>query len=112
MSPSEADHLITQLESLSIVRLHVYTPKATKSIVSFDALCFHTKPASVVACAPLKASLCGLGLFAGLLDIQEFSGYERFCSLLGIRTFVIDDNEHINASVDIFVDRVGSDKLG
>jgi hypothetical protein len=112
ISPYEADQLIIQLENQSVVRLHVYAPKITKTMVSFESLRFHTIPASLVESAPPEASLYGLGLFAGSLYIQDFSRYERLCSLLGITTSVIDDNEHISVSVDRFVDRESRNRLG
>lgn len=112
ISPYEADQLLTQLESQFIVRLHVYAPKITKTMISFETLRFYTIPASLVESAPPEVSLYGLGLFAGSLYIQDFSGYKRLCSLLGITTSVIDDNEHINVSVDRFVDRECRNRLG
>jgi hypothetical protein len=112
ISPYEADQLIIRLQNQSLVRLHVYAPKVTKTMVSFETLRFYTIPASLAESAPPEASLHGLGLFAGSLYMQDFSGYEELCSLLGITTSVIDDNEYINVSVDRFVDRASRARLG
>ena len=112
ISPFEADQLLVQLENQSIVRLHVYASKVTKSLVSFEALRFHAIPASPAESAPPEASLYGLGLFAGSFYIQDFSAYQRLYSLFRITTSVIDDTEHINVSEDRFVDRAGRHRLG
>jgi hypothetical protein len=112
VSPYEADQLISQLEKQSVVRLHVYSPKVTKTMVSFETLRFHTIPASLDESPLPETSLYGLGLFAGSLYIRDFPAYQRLCNLLGIATSIIDDPEHINVTVDRFVPRAGRLRLG
>lgn len=110
ISPFEADQLIVQLEIQSVVRLHVYAPKVTETMVSFESALSYNTCVSCGICAARSIIVWAwpfrwIVLDLGLLRI-------RLCGLLGITTSVIDVNEHINVSVDTFVDRAGLERLG
>jgi len=114
ISPYEADQLFDRLENQSLVQLHIYAPRVTRSMVSFEDLQFYTIPGAhtVSVLSPSEPSLYCLGLFAGSLYFQDYMRYERLSGFLGIILTFMDSQEDIEISVDRFVSRAGRNKLG
>ena len=96
VSPYEADLLLNDIRKRQRVRMHVYAPRTSQSMKSFDDLAFYCIP-------PLEdlpaggASLFNdigyqLNIWAGQLYFANYEAYLRTCLLLGISSS--DSAEH------------------
>jgi hypothetical protein len=114
LSPYEADRLFSRIENQSLVQLHIYAPRVTSSMISFEDLQFYTVSAALTVSAPLvsEPSLHCLSLFAGSLYFQDYTRFKRLSRFLGITSNLVDDEEDVEVSVDRFVNRAGRNKLG
>jgi hypothetical protein len=83
ISPFEANGLITDIVSSEHVRLHIYSPKVTNTMKSFEDLSFLTLPysSSVQIQRPLIEQL---NLFAGQFFLQDYAAYRDLCRLLSL----------------------------
>lgn len=85
ISPYEANELLPEIRKSTLVTLHVYSPRTSKSMVSFDSLAFCKISADneVRSWSLSKHSLL-FNLFAGQLYLDSFEEYRRLCALLGL----------------------------
>lgn len=98
MSPFEVDELLPKLRQSNKVRLHLYSPKVTKSMRAFDDLAFF-----IVTGAPGQWELFPdsailvhtLNLFAGQLYLRDMQAYEQLCDFLGLYTQETPDNDAV-----------------
>ena len=83
ISPFEANELITEVRSSSRVGLHVYAPKVTNAMKTFEELSFLSIPESCWGQVywPLVPQL---NLFAGQLYFENYAAYRDVCHLLGL----------------------------
>ena len=87
ISPFEANELITSIMLSEHVRLHVYAPRVTNTMKSFEDLSFLTLPykPSSLAPGPIQQPLLAqLSLFAGQLFLRDFAAYKDLCKFLGL----------------------------
>lgn len=86
ISPYEANALIPEIRGSKIVRLHVFTPRITKSMKSFSDLRFYTLPALPTSnqLPPSPLVQIQLNLWAGQLYLQDYNEYRWLCAFLGI----------------------------
>ena len=87
ISPFEANELIPSIALSRHVRLHVYAPRVTNTMKSFEGLSFLTLPykPSSLASGPVQHPLLEqLSLFAGQLFLRDFAAYKGLCEFLGL----------------------------
>ena len=87
ISPFEANELIPSIAASRHVRLHVYAPRVTNTMKSFEDLSFLTLPysPSSLASGPVQHPLLAqLSLFAGQLFLRDFAAYKGLCEFLGL----------------------------
>lgn len=85
MSPFEVNELLPDIRESPYVHLHVYSPRVTQAMPSFEDLRFHCVP-------PLPSSWSGpdhlivqqLGLFSGQLYLKDMFAYRNLCSFLSL----------------------------
>ncbi|KAF9016696.1 hypothetical protein BDZ89DRAFT_1075364 [Hymenopellis radicata] len=78
-------YLIRNKGQRSPVRLHMYSPKVTRSAQSFDDLSFFSiPPLQPNSPRPSKASMLQLNLFSGQLYPSSFEDYSTLCEFLGL----------------------------
>ena len=88
MSPYEVNTLLPNIRKSRHVRLHVYAPRTSQSMKSFDDLAFYCVPS--LAHEPTnQASLLNdigyqLSIWAGQLYFDSYEAYFRTCLLLGL----------------------------
>jgi hypothetical protein len=83
IGPFEANGLITDIMSSEHVRLHIYSPKVTNTMKSFEDLSFLTLPYS--SSAQIQGPLIEqLNLFAGQLFLKNYAAYRALCELLSL----------------------------
>ena len=103
ISPFEANELITDIMFSRHVRLHVYAPRVTNTMKSFEDLSFLTLPykPSSLALLPVQQPLLGqLSLFAGQLFLWDFATYKDLCEFLGLyadSSFSVDAGNSVNS---------------
>jgi hypothetical protein len=85
MSPYEVNVLLPKIRTSSNVHLHIYTPRVTQSMPSFDDLLFYSiPPLSPTWTSPQAALRNQLNLFAGQLFLRDFATYSQVCAFLGL----------------------------
>jgi len=84
LSPFEAHALIDQIRESPFVTLHIYAPRTSRNMRSFDDLRSFMVPHRDPAPA-IPANITGeLNLFAGQLYFASRSAYEGTCQMLGL----------------------------
>ncbi|KAG8739715.1 hypothetical protein FRC10_005234 [Ceratobasidium sp. 414] len=101
LSPYEINELIPDVRNSSATRLHVYTPRVTRSMESFSDMRFYTVPplpdSNFVPLDPM--SRVQLDLFAGQLYLESYSQYCSLCAFLGI---YLDNNaDHVQGEANV-----------
>jgi hypothetical protein len=84
LSPFEANALVDQIRESPFVTLHIYAPRTSRNMRSFEDLRSfmvpHREPATAI-----PANIIGeLNLFAGQLYFASRSAYEGTCQMLGL----------------------------
>ncbi|KAI9717157.1 MAG: hypothetical protein M1812_004905 [Candelaria pacifica] len=105
ISPYEANQLLQRIKSSKVVRLHVYAPCTSKTMVSFADLRFHTVSAcNATHSWPVKSALRDLHLFSGGLYFDNYKQYEKLCDYLAIVTdrSRFDEREDLHLGSDGF----------
>jgi hypothetical protein len=108
VSPYEANALIPLIRSVGRVKLHIFAPRLTRSMVSFSDLQFHTVASSptLIRDAPALPIQLQLNIFAGQLYLRDHTEYRLTCAFLGIYTSSDDgesDGDDIRVQSDGFV---------
>ena len=85
ISPFEANELIAEVQSSKFVGLHVYAPKVSNAMKTFEDLSFLSIPKACWQRVP-RPLIPQLNMFAGQLYFQNYDAYRDFCHLLGLYT--------------------------
>lgn len=109
LSPYEVNELLPLIRESKVLRLHVYAPRVTKSMVSFSNLNFFSIPSQ--SNLPLSRTLnqsihlVQLDIFAGQLYFSDYWDYRVLCSLLGLFSGLTeyDEQEALRVESDGFV---------
>ncbi|KAF9472983.1 hypothetical protein BDN70DRAFT_997884 [Pholiota conissans] len=109
MSPYEVDALLEDFRKSAHVRLHIYAPRTSQSMKSFDDLSFYCIP-PLDTNSTRRASLNNdigyqLNIWAGQLYLDSYESYLRLCLLLGVSSSVSDTNDRVES--DRFVPAEG-----
>lgn len=86
ISPHEANTLLSQIRTSASVRLHLFTSRTNKKMMSFDDMKFYIPSASPGDRMPSAKAIQSLNLFSGALYLNSLAGYEELCHFLGIVT--------------------------
>jgi hypothetical protein len=85
MSPYEVNVLLPKIKMSSNVHLHIYMPRVTQSMPSFDELWFYgIPPPRLTWISPDAALRNQLNLFVGQLFLWDFATYSQVCAFLGL----------------------------
>lgn len=104
MSPHEVNELIPMILRYGLVCVHMYSPKVTKAMKSFEDLSFcPIAPALGVSAQIPIALVQQLGIFAGQLYLRDYNAYERLCGFLGLYLKEIPPGATISINSDGFV---------
>ncbi|KAF8749311.1 hypothetical protein RHS01_10170 [Rhizoctonia solani] len=108
LSPHEVNELLPLIRKSSTVRLHVYAPRVSISMMSFSRLDFYSVPTSPIS--PERPTLLStpqlqLDLFAGQLYFECYEDYALLCASLGLYAPTRDENTRIEVGSDGFVSR-------
>ena len=99
LSPFEANAVIDQIRKSPVVTLHVYSPRTSRNMRSFEDLRSfmipHRDPAPVISSNIVN----GLNLFAGQLYFASKLAYEETSEMLGL--YLKDVPENINLPPDV-----------
>ncbi|CUA68377.1 NADH-ubiquinone oxidoreductase chain 5 [Rhizoctonia solani] len=98
LSPYEVNKLLPLLRISSEVRLHIYAPRTSLSMLPFSNLQFYsipTSPINQMSSTMLSTSQLQFDLFAGQLYLSNYQNYASLCATLGL--FVPPDNENDGA---------------
>lgn len=104
MSPHEVNDLIPMIHQYRSVRIHMYSPKVTKGMKSFEDLAFC--PIAPVLGPPTEipdSLVQQLNIFAGQLYLRDYDAYERLCEFLGLYLKEIPPGETISIHSDGFI---------
>lgn len=112
MSSYEINALLPIIISHDAVRLHMYAPKVTKYMRTFEDLKFCTVPSveSVpdAGWSAPKSLVDQLNIFSGQLFLQDYETYERLGNFLGL--YLKDHVSHVEGDVPETDGFVGSDQ--
>lgn len=90
LSPFEVNELLPLIRRSDVLRLHVYAPRVSWSMLPFSNLNFYSIPSQpnhpVFQTWSQLANQVQLDIFAGQLYFSHYWNYRVFCSLLGIFT--------------------------
>jgi len=84
LSPFEANALVDQIRKSPFVTLHVYAPRTSRSMCSFENLHSFMVPHRDSDPAIPSKVITELNLFAGQLFFASKSAYEETCQMLGL----------------------------
>jgi hypothetical protein len=84
ISPFEVNELLPQIKQSKAVRLHTFSPRVNKAMVSFNDLQFYIPNAGPSDVAFDISSARPLGLFAGSLYLDSKAEYEALRARLGV----------------------------
>jgi len=104
LSPYEVNELLPEIRQSRNVHLHLYSPKVTQSMRSFDDLkffCIPPLPSSWVP--PTMHLMSQVNLWAGQLYISDYQTYLQLCKFLGLYTQVLWSREDICIQLDGFI---------
>ncbi|KAG8751457.1 hypothetical protein FRC11_009357 [Ceratobasidium sp. 423] len=106
LSPHEVNELLPLIRKSSIVRLHVYAPRVSLSMLSFSDLQFFALPASPRSPVPtgaLSAAQLQVDLFSGQLYFSSYEDYTTLCATLGLYIPSSDDDMGVEIGTDGFI---------
>lgn len=108
VSQFEANKLIPMLKKRGSthIHLHMYSPRAAKTMPIFDNLMFHSIPSTFQGDASLADLILQVNIFAGQLYPTSWEDFNRLCDFLGIAN---DPDRHPIAMNDRFVLPVNRD---
>ncbi|KAG8690421.1 hypothetical protein FRC11_011666 [Ceratobasidium sp. 423] len=114
LSPHEVNELLPLIRKSSVVRLHVYAPRVSLSMLSFSHLQFYSIPAaprSPTHPEPLSIAQLHLDLFAGQLYFSCYQDYALLCATLGLLISSGDKDLDVDVGSDGFVKPEHRDRL-
>ncbi|PYI01554.1 hypothetical protein BO78DRAFT_423452 [Aspergillus sclerotiicarbonarius CBS 121057] len=103
LSQYEVNELLPDIRASQNTTLHIYTPRTTKTMRSFEKLDFFTLGHGQRPRLP-QTTAQDLGLFAGTLYFETFAIYERVRQFLGLVTDKYRDVPEDRVSNEGFVD--------
>ncbi|KAF8597360.1 hypothetical protein BDV93DRAFT_596797 [Ceratobasidium sp. AG-I] len=107
LSPYEVNRFILSIRNSTKVRLHIYTPRITRTMRSFSNLGSFSLPIHPTQnwSPPSLSIQMQLNLWAGQLYLKDFDEYLLICSFLGIYNLVDGSAgmEYIKVQIDGFV---------
>ncbi|KAG8733132.1 hypothetical protein FRC11_008540 [Ceratobasidium sp. 423] len=106
LSPHEVNELLPLIRRSSKVRLHVYAPRVSLSMLSFSDLQFFAIPASPRSSTPmgaLSAAQLQVDLFSGQLYFSSYEDYTTLCTTLGLYIPSSDDDSAVEIGTDGFI---------
>ena len=103
LSPYEADHLIPYIRSNSNLRLHLYTPRVTKSMKPCDDLALYSIPTVPTGWTAPSLLVDQLNVFAGQLYLKDYETYIRLCRFLCVYTKDLESEGGIDVESDGFI---------
>jgi len=110
MSPYEVNTLLHDIRKSKSVRLHMYAPRATQAVKTFENLEFYCVPSPLPGSAVLESlSLdvrCQLNIWAGQLYLDQYETYLRLCLLLGVTSSEAAER-YSSVQSDRFVPKTG-----
>ena len=126
ISPFEANELLPNLRVSNSVRLHIYSPRVTRDMRTFEDLRFYSIPnhppvnRNVVdllrdlEIAQRQSCINELNIYAGQLCLRDYTEYKEVCGFLGLylgSTLQDGGEGHIDSEGG-FVSSGGREKLG
>lgn len=100
ISPFEANKLLPLIRNSKYVRLHVYSPRITKDMKSFDNMEFFTissARSSIIS----RDLVRELNIFSGQLCLHSFDEYNRVCAAyLGLHLETVGDGDLVHIDSD------------
>ncbi|KAL7275320.1 hypothetical protein RUND412_001745 [Rhizina undulata] len=112
ISPYEANALIPEIIQHRKVHLHMYSPKVTKGMRSFEDLNFYTIPSSPIPPPPpAESQIQLLNIFAGQLYLRNNDAYKDLCAFLGLYTDELQNGLDVKIHSDGFVAPDGRKQL-
>jgi len=103
LSPFEVNHLLPEIRQSKVTHLHIYAPRTTQSMISFDDFKFHCiPPLPRQWITPPSLVISQLNLWAGQLYLRDHRTYLELCRFLGIDT-PEDGSAHRAVQTDGFV---------
>jgi len=103
LSPYEANHLLPHIRSSDKVRLHLYTPRVTKSMKPGDDLALYSIPRIRAGWTPPSPLMDQLNVFSGQLYLKDYETYIRLCRFLCVYAKDLQCEEGIAAGSDGFI---------
>ena len=102
LSPPEASHLIPDIRSSNNVRLHLYTPRITKSMKPCNPglYCIPAAPTRWTIPSHLMDQV---NMFAGQLYLNDYETYIRVCRFLCVYARDLEGEEDIEVGHDGFI---------
>jgi len=106
MSPFEVNELIRDIRGSKSVRLHMYAPRTTQAMKSFEDLTFYCVPPLSPGYTPPSPDVrCQLNIWAGQLYLDQYETYLRLCLLLGVSS--TEAGGYTSVQNDRFVPKTG-----
>ena len=110
MSPYEVNTLLLDIRESKYVRLHMYAPRTTQAMKTFEDLTFYCVPPLSSSGYNIMPSLsldvrCQLNIWAGQLYLDQYETYLRLCLLLGVSAS--ETTGYGSVQSDRFVPKVG-----
>jgi len=103
LSPFEVNVLLPEIRQCKVTHLHIYAPRTTQSMISFDDFKFHCIPSLPREwITPPSLVISQLNLWAGQLYLRDHRTYLELCRFLGIDT-PEDRSAHRVVQTDGFV---------
>jgi hypothetical protein len=110
MSPYEVNALLQDIRESKYVRLHMYAPRTTQAMKTFEDLTFYCvpplSPSGYDALATLSLDVrCQLNIWAGQLYLDKYETYLCLCLLLGVSSS--EATGYSSVQSDRFVPKTG-----
>lgn len=95
LSPYEVNELLPLIRQSPYVHLHVYSPRVTMQMQSFDHLNYYCIPPLPASWKPESSQMLvhQLNLWAGQLYLSDHDAYLRLCEFLGVATSLTDSQD-------------------
>ena len=84
ISPFEANELLPEIRKSKFVHLHVYSPRISRQVSSFEDLQFLVVPPPRYLTPPASQIIQKLNLFAGQLFFRDRAAFQTVCRMLGL----------------------------
>ena len=98
ISPFEADELLPEIRSSDSVHLHLYSPRVSRQVRTFEDLSFFVVPPCRNSSPLPSRTIHELNLFAGQLFFYDRPSFKEVCNMLGLHLKEI--SEQMEGKVD------------